>query len=331
MNDPRLSKRIVALVLMGATAVAMSGIAQAAGKGSAPNGKPFIEINGQISEVRGDIKDLQAQYAAISARVDALEGDFQAKINLLNSEVAALQAQNTLRIAEIQNLITIANQNGFDVALALSEIQRLEAEINALSADQAALRADLQEQIDVLRNNIAQNASGVQAAIATAQANSNLIGMLRADITSLQAQMAGKQNDIGNACPAGSFVYSVRNDGTLDCATASASSTPSFVTSFSPTVDLDNRTEDECTLEVLGVCLVWTTTYFYGDRFVYVYCPAGYFMTGGGFATSINDDLVIEDSRPIEPNGWVTFFDNRGATNTSGRWGQTYVRCMRLD
>lgn len=330
MNIYTVNKKIVALVLTGVVALATSGIVYAAGTGSTPKGKPFIEINGQIAEVKGAIGDLQAQHDAISARVDALEGDFQAQIDLLSSEIQRLNSENDLRIVEIQNIATIAEQNGYDIAFALAELQRLQSEIDSLSDDQTVLRDDLQGQIDLLEGDIAANAGGLLGAMADVGQNAELIGFLQSDVNGLQNDLAEKQNDIGADCPAGFVVFGVRDDGTLDCVEAGTSGTPTFISSFSEVVSLDNL-DGQIGETCIRILFSWICFPIYGqqsgDKSVSVSCPAGSSMTGGGYLTSIHDDIFVEDSHS-DGNGWSVFFDNRNSGPTSGRVGQTFVRCM---
>ena len=44
-----------------------------AGKGTNPNGKPFVEIAGQIIEVEGEVSNLKDQMDSLVARVDTIE------------------------------------------------------------------------------------------------------------------------------------------------------------------------------------------------------------------------------------------------------------------
>ena len=114
-----LNKSIIALVLTGAVALGTSGIASAAGSGSTPKGKPFVEIQGVIAEVKLDISTLEARHDAIEARVKALEdAGFQAQIDFLTSEIARLDAENLDRIAEIEDIVAAAALTDIDVAFA---------------------------------------------------------------------------------------------------------------------------------------------------------------------------------------------------------------------
>ena len=328
-----------------------STVVFAAGLGSTPKGKPFVEINGQIVEVKSDISSLQDAHDAIVARVEALEdADFQVQIDFLTAEIARLDAENALRVQDILDLFDLAEQNQFDVGFALSEIQRLQGLINDLSADQIDLIADFQAQIDTLEMDIATNASGLLGAIADAQDNADLIAMLDTDIDNIQADILQIQNDLANkqdlvsdtSCPAGSFVFGVRDNGaTLDCAAIEASATPNFLTTFGPTADLDNTSTtvtthgpDHCHgVVVLGACVgfehtITQTTITIGDRSVFAFCPSGYRATGGGWNTSSSNVLFVEDSDPSGSTGWRAFIDNRGSANTNGLTARAIVRCV---
>jgi len=71
-----------------------STVAFAAGNGSTPNGKPFIEIAGQIVEVQNDVNTLETAHQDLVDAVAALDLDLQGQINAINADIAALQAKD---------------------------------------------------------------------------------------------------------------------------------------------------------------------------------------------------------------------------------------------
>ena len=56
-----------------AAVIGAASVAQAAGNGSTPNGKPFIAINDQIIEVKGAISSIEDQLAELVAQASSLE------------------------------------------------------------------------------------------------------------------------------------------------------------------------------------------------------------------------------------------------------------------
>ena len=65
-------------------------------KGANPNGKPFIELGGQIIEVEGEVSSLQDQVDSLVGEVDSLEGRVtanEAAISSLQATSAGLQVQ----------------------------------------------------------------------------------------------------------------------------------------------------------------------------------------------------------------------------------------------
>ena len=74
--------------LLAAILVASTGTAFAASGGS-PNGKPFVEINGQIAEVQGQIATLEQRMDNLLARVVLNES----RLDAINAGIAVLQAE----------------------------------------------------------------------------------------------------------------------------------------------------------------------------------------------------------------------------------------------
>lgn len=302
--------------------------------GATPNGRPFVEINGQIAEVKSDVSALEVKYQEIMFRVNALEGNLQGQIDALNSEISSLKDKNTLFAQQITDLVVLAATQGYDIQFALSEIDRLQTAIDALESaggDQAAAIAALESGLAAVKDDVAANAAGLLGVIADAQVNSNLLTKLQSDVSDLQTALAKKQQDIGTSCQSGYYAYGVADNGSLLCRqdqTSEGVGALSRTTVYSY-VDIDNIQETHCEVEVLGICLVEHTITYFGDRYADVFCPEGYTVAGGGFDTSIHDDIAVETSVPYG-NGWSVYFDNRASGGTADHWGAVFATCLKV-
>ncbi len=313
--------------------VAFTSPVLANGKGGTPNGKPFVEVNGQIVEVKNDITDIRNNYDAIVARIDALELDLASKISALEAEVAALKEADTAILAEMQRIADQATVNGYNIEFAFSELMRLQEEIDALyalSGDQSVAIGELQTAQANLEAELATNAAGLLSALADIRANGTLIDFLSNNISDLQNQLANKQNDIAGSCPAGSFVTAVNDDGHLECAVANAAG--EIETRLRErTINIDHYRESYCAERFLGVCFRMAHRLTRGDDGVTAFCPNGYVATGGGYFTNPGDNVSVTSVGPQGTFGWRAYFVNNASGGTSGVTGTARVRCVRIN
>lgn len=318
------SALILLMTLLPTSALAVNG--------ATPNGRPFVEINGQIAEVKSDLSALEARYQDIITRIGALEGDLQGQIDALNSEVSALHARDALLAQQISQIANLATRNGYNIEFALAEINRLQSEIDALNqmgGDHAAAIAALEADLASLEADVAANAAGLLSTLAEVRQNSQLINRLQTDVHDLQIALAGKQNDIVNYCQSGYYAYGVADNGMLLCrqdqTSAGVGSLGRAVISGS--MDIDNTEYQYCGIYIGSTCVLWLTGVTPGDGGGYVTCPEGYTVAGGGFYTSHHNDIGVEYFYPYG-NGWAAYFDNRSTSGTDGYWGVVYANCL---
>jgi len=250
---------IVKILCIGACLALTAGAspvwaASSTDKGANPNGKPFIEIQGQIIEVEGEVSTLQDQADALVGVVGTLEG----RITANEDAIAALQATSA-------NLQAQIDANGEDIV-------SLEAQVAALEADNASLQqqindlgdADgvvLQAQIDAnsalittLNQSITDLGVTLQDQIDN---NADLIALMQDDIDRIDAALLMKQNRVNGLCPDGSAIQSINEDGSVVCENAGGGA--GGLTSVS----------------------VWSESTFEFE--MYATCPADYVVSGCGF------------------------------------------------
>jgi uncharacterized coiled-coil protein SlyX len=186
------------------------------GAGANPNGKPFIELSGQIIEVEGEISSLQDQMDSLVGQVDSLDD----RITANEAAIVALQAQNAAMQIEITNNA--------------ENVMALNAEIVDLQADNAALQAQiddlgdadgaLQDQINVnnglivsLQQTVSDLGTSLQGQIDN---NNALIVAFENELSILDAQ---KQDAPIETCAAGEVITQINPDGSVICGILSGS------------------------------------------------------------------------------------------------------------
>ena len=211
MNGEYKQRSII--LLISRLAVVAGGSSLWAGKGSNPNGKPFISLQGQIIEVEGKISSLQDQIDAIVERVDTIEE----RVIVNEEAILSLIAQNSA-------LQTQVNENTDDIASVNTQISALQAKNLELQKQIESNKGD----ITVLQTQLATN-NGLIASLQQTvsnlgvslqqQINHNnlLIDGLQNEIDAINAQLALTQTLIGGNYPAGSAVPQVNSDGSVVC------------------------------------------------------------------------------------------------------------------
>lgn len=181
----------------------------AASKGSNPNGKPFIELEGQIIEVEGEIASLQDQIDTLVARVDSVEQRLLAD----QDAIAELQARNS-------DLELLLSSYGSDISAIEGEVIRLQGENVLLQqyVDQGDLtllsQIEANESMITTLNQSLADMGNLEAQI---QNNLDLITALQNEIESIHALLDMKQNIVNGSCPAGYSIYEIRPDGSVGC------------------------------------------------------------------------------------------------------------------
>ena len=126
------------LLLSGTIIAILSSSVLLAGKGGTPNGKPFVELAGQIVEVEGEVSTLQDQMAELIGRVDSIEDN-------VTANTAAIADLEAMDIA----LKVLIDTNRGDIVLMKGQLSDLERETAQLRVDMASGDSTLKVQIDI--------------------------------------------------------------------------------------------------------------------------------------------------------------------------------------
>ena len=243
--------------------LAFSSNVYSVGKGSNPNGKPFIELAGQIVEVEGEISSLQDQVDSLVGRVDSLES----RVTANEDTIASLQNQNITLQATIDAYGTTTDS-------LQSQLTALEIENVSLLAQIEAGDTNLQNQVDENNNLITSlqmslsDISGLQSQIDN---NANLISMMTNEIQQIQQGLALKQTIISGNCPDGFAVQAVNDDGSVVCTSTGGTGSATNLTSVFVVGQYD-----------VAPNATHTTQDF---------CPTDYFASGAGLWWTYNVDI----------------------------------------
>ena len=207
--------KTVALIYLLATPVS----ALAAASGSSPKGKPFVEINGQIAEVKGQIATLDQRMNNLLSRVSLNES----RLDGVNDAIAWLQKHNAELVQLMSELDSGLSSVEEVVAAIEAESAIFQAELDSYGEALDELESEIalnQEVIDVLNLSLVEGLRVIQERL---DDNEVMLSELFFIADEFQEQLALKQNMISGTCAENERLTSIEEDGALICETAEAS------------------------------------------------------------------------------------------------------------
>ena len=265
--------------LLAAIFVASIGTALAASGGS-PNGKPFVEINGQLQEIRAVQLSTEARLDALFERIGSLE----AAVDSIDQSILLLAQQNS----EISNLLSYLESEVMsveDVAAKIVEnIETLTQSINSQQGDISALESQLGDYENLLSIMQLDTDGVIEQLSLRIENNEDMLRILEMELTNVVDAVKLKQDIISGICPEGEAVYAVGADGSLSCI-KTGSSDFAYVT----------------VLKMSG------TSYSF-NRYINVDCPENTTIISGGFKVNYiysrsAEEFTISASQ-MDGNGW---------------------------
>lgn len=197
------------------------------GNGSAPKGKPFVAIQGQLIEVKGEIQSVKGQIAEITASVSSISEavqQTQTDISELQSTNELLQAQLAGLLINYENLMTqcselVAANEALDLQLAalLETNDATQEQLDDLRAQSESNTAQI-EAIMGAYGELALLAAEMENLTVQVQANTATRIALQEEVLPELQRLSGVMNNIlaGN-CSDGQAVREILQDGTLVC------------------------------------------------------------------------------------------------------------------
>ncbi|MDC3344136.1 hypothetical protein OAW22_07920 [Pseudomonadales bacterium] len=199
--------KTIALIYLLATSVS----ALAAASGSSPKGKPFVELQGQLVEVKEALNTFDQILEVVLGRVDSLEES----VGALDAEVAFLESQNLV----LEDLISLGDQRATSLEVRLLGLQQdkeqLNDQVELLGAADDYLAAEI-ELIEKTIEAIQHELSGFISLEERVAYNELLLVELVDELETFASQISLKQNVINQTCPENYFVTSIE-DGVLQC------------------------------------------------------------------------------------------------------------------
>jgi len=234
-------------------AILSSSALLAAGKGSNPNGKPFIEIQGQFVEVVERIDNMEEyvnlELLALKSRMTNLEADVDSigsRVLLLEQSIVEHQAVIATTESKIDTLIAASILENQAVADAMVSIESLEAEIAVWNEDPIAnevLISAAEAEIMAIRNLLTQEVEGLQVQVQKIENNSIAINNMQNQLDGLNASI-NNANDLTPQCPNG--ILTSNPDGSAEC-TVTGTEGRIATTYFSAVLEINALSWEEVT------------------------------------------------------------------------------------
>ncbi|CAE6945589.1 hypothetical protein [Vibrio sp. B1FLJ16] len=236
----KIKNIILINMLLGATSVAH------AANDKLPNGKPFVllseqisevneqvsEVNGQVSEVENKLQALEDKYDAIIAEINTSIEGLEGKISVINLKITDLEEKDAQLEEEIAQTISDLESQGTDIATLVEEYKALKAQLEALeaSAVTSSELVALEAEIETVKGSITAVSTEVAGLLLDIEDNAALIALLQRDMKNLTVAM---ENAIPQGeCPQGQFLNAINEDGSIVCSGSDNSGANSTITTL---------------------------------------------------------------------------------------------------
>lgn len=322
-----------ALAIMLITAVLAPGSVLAQGNGGSPKGKPFIEIQGQFVEVHAEIDDMQEHIDDLVGAVDSLED----RVGANTAAIAGLEAKNVILDQQIVDLVATTAANSADIAAAMDLIDDLEADLVLLRADaeaNAEAIALTEAEIVMQRDYITQNTQGLQSLLQQVQNNIQTIAALQADLATIEADLAKKQDILTGTCAPGTALVAIDPNGSITCQVAGgATGTAQFTVTQVGEIPAGTLIfAERCfTLPDRVFCVTLPTT-DPGVGTVAATCPTGTVLAGGGYDNPFNLNVASSQaSLEAVPGALSWAIEAENYSRSSPMTIYATANCLRFD
>jgi len=185
---------------------------------SLPNGKPFIEIDGEIISIKGDISTIQDELRATLSRIGTLEG----KVSAISNKITELETKDSDLQNQINDVLTLAQANDHLIIEFFKQNAALQKQIDEmrsnvdengdLSAESAAAILELQKQLDSNSEQLALNVPNLTSLLAEQNVINTAIDGMDKQIEELQSEIDAKNEFLTADCGSRA-IKSINSDG----------------------------------------------------------------------------------------------------------------------
>jgi len=224
-----MKKKTLIAGLLSAALFSLSAVSFAA-----PQGKPFVEINGQIVDLQNDVASLEAELQEFKDDVYSRFSTLESRVSAIDGKIADLVARDASIMTQIQSLVASVESNTDLLNNLLATINDLTTRIDDLELETATLKQDTQNNLSAIQSNeetIAQlnseldaaydslsaQVEGVASLLAQKVDTSEFISALFQLKYDLEQELALKQNIINASCGEGEAISNISPDGSFSC------------------------------------------------------------------------------------------------------------------
>ncbi|MCA0936562.1 hypothetical protein LCL85_13560 [Vibrio alginolyticus] len=307
----KIKNIILINMLFGATTLAH------AANDKLPNGKPFVllseqisEVNEQVSEVENKLQALEDKYDAIIAEINTSIEGLEGKISVINLKITDLEEKDAQLEEEIAQTISDLESQGTDIATLVEEYKALKAQLEALkaSAVTSSELVVLEAEIETVKGSIKTVSTEVAGLLLDIEDNTALIELLQQDMKNLTVAMESAIPQ--GECPQGQFLVALNEDGSIVCSSSDSNSgaSPQITTLVSSAFAIDKNGLHSSTLS----------------------CEPNQQLISGGYRIVPSDASSYSDAQAVESFAWGNDWQVTVKANNSWKGGNFYVHatCM---